>query len=51
MTVCAICVEYEKGKLTNPEALSALAEMILTGDIDDDHAEEVKEKILGETLD
>jgi hypothetical protein len=40
--MCLICVEFDKGKMTVPEARRALGEM---GGLTKEHAAEVKEKL------
>jgi len=40
--MCIICVEFDKGRMTIPEARRALGEM---RDVSEEHATEVKEKL------
>ena len=42
---CMVCALWEKDKLTNKEAKSALYEMVENKDIDIEHVEEVYIKI------
>lgn len=47
--MCIVCVEWEKGKLTNQEALSALGEMIVCAEGSEEkvaHYFDVSDKIL-----
>ena len=43
--MCVICVQFDMDKLTRNEVVRALAELINTGEIDEEHAKEVLEKI------
>ena len=46
--MCYLCTEYEKGKLTDKEAMKALGEMLVTEEDQDkkEHLFEVANKIL-----
>ena len=43
--MCIICVEYQKDKMTIPEARRALGEMRYTPEMTPDHAEEVEQML------
>lgn len=43
--MCTVCVEWQKGKLTMPEAKAALNELFWTSDMDLAHYKEVTELI------
>lgn len=49
--MCIVCLEWEKGKLTNKEALRNLGELINTdGDLGNEHYFGVIDKIMDEEL-
>lgn len=43
--MCAVCFQWEKGKLSKGEARAALSELVDTGSIDWEHVLEVRELI------
>lgn len=43
--MCLICVEYEKERMTIPEARRALGEMRRSGGIDEEHAQEIQDML------
>lgn len=43
--MCIVCLEWEKGKLTNLEAPGALMELINTGEEDWEHFLELSDRI------
>ena len=46
--MCTVCIEWEKGKLTNEEALRNLAETMKPGDYE--HNEKIIDKITAKEL-
>lgn len=44
--MCAVCFQWEKGKLTKTEALAALGELINTDAIEGEHFLEVSEMVI-----
>ena len=43
--MCLICVEYEKERMTIPEARRALGEMRRSGGITEEHAQEIQDML------
>lgn len=43
--MCVVCVEWEKGKLTNKEAKMALFELVNTSGADREHLQKAYSKI------